>query len=118
MGGAKLCKPTVWSTFLASLVSTASVFVGLLVLGSSQLGIQNFQKEIWSTLALRCIGWSFLFYIPINVASLPPLGIISKHADFNVLKKIEVMDLWDMIMIDVDMGLGLGGCCLFCFELV
>jgi len=71
MGDAKLCKPSVWNTFLASLVSTALVFVGLIVLGTSELGIQNFHKEIWSTLALRCIGWSFLFYIPIHAASVP-----------------------------------------------
>ena len=87
MGDAKLCKPSVWKTFLASLISTALVFVGLLLLGITELGIQNFQKEVWSTLALRCIGWSFLFYIPIHVASVPPLGLIMENNMQGVLNK-------------------------------
>lgn len=87
MGDAKLCKPSVWKTFLASLISTAFVFVGLLLLGITELGIQNFHKEVWSTLALRCIGWSFLFYIPIHVASVPPLGRIMEKNMQGVLNK-------------------------------
>ena len=73
LGEAKLCLPTVRGTFLASLLSSSFIFVGLITLSASEIGIPGFPKKVWSTLLLRYLGWLFVFYIPIHFMSVPIL---------------------------------------------
>ena len=73
LGEAKLCLPTVRGTFLASLLSSSFIFVGLITLSASELGIPGFPKKVWSTLLLRYLGWLFVFYVPIHFMSVPIL---------------------------------------------
>lgn len=70
MGEAKLCLPTVRSTLLSALLVSGMIFIGLVALSASEVGIFG-QKMGWLTLLLRLVGWLFLFYIPIHFISMP-----------------------------------------------
>ena len=74
MGGARLCLPTVRGTVLSSVVSSTFIFIGLLALSAAENGLYGFPRTAWLTLALRYLGWAFLFYIPIHFMSVPLLA--------------------------------------------
>ena len=73
MGLAKLCLPTVRGTLFSTLLSSCSIFLGLLALGGAEVGVAGVGKLVPITMFLRCLGWGLLFYIPIHLVSMPVL---------------------------------------------
>ena len=72
LGEARMCLPTLSSTFIASVGSSALTFVGLFALGLSELGLP-LPRPTWMTLTCRFAGWMFLFVLPVLGVAVPPL---------------------------------------------
>lgn len=73
MGLARLCLPTVRGTLLSTLLSSCSIFLGLMALGGAEVGLAGIGKLVPITMLLRCLGWGLLFYIPVHLVSMPVL---------------------------------------------
>eukprot|EP00435_Cladocopium_sp_Y103_P015408 s1896_g3.t1 len=84
-----LCLPTKMRTFLASVLACGFTFSGLLIWGFAELGLPQVPQKHWLTLLLRCVGWAFLYYIPLPVISSTSLWkylLYGVHPAENLLK--------------------------------
>lgn len=84
-----LCLPTKRGTFLASVLACGLTFLGLLLWGFAKLGLPQVPQAQWLTLLLRCVGWVFLFFIPLPLISSTSLWkylLWGVHPADNLLK--------------------------------
>ena len=68
----KLCRPSVLSTLLSSVIMSALSTLGLLAFGMSELGLP-LPRPTWLTLALRLLAWIALFVLPVLLYGVPLL---------------------------------------------
>ena len=59
----KMCLPTASSTFIASMISSVLMFMGLIAFGLAEG--PDLARPSWQTLICRFAGWIFLFVLPI-----------------------------------------------------